>query len=252
LYLDYIKYLFKAQNQYKIHSPFVFEFYTQVYKSKLSPFKISDINKLRNELLKDKSSISIKDLGAGSKSKSSKKTVSSHAFRSLKPHKWANLLFNICRHYGYNEVVELGTSFGITSAYLADNKANIITFEGDSAILGYAESNFDKLGIRNITTILGNIDVTLSEYLKTTNKVGMVFFDANHTYQATISYFEQCLVKANENSCFVFDDIYWSEGMKEAWNEIKIRPEVSISIDLFFVGIVFFKKGVEKQNFILI
>lgn len=252
MYLDYLKYLLKAQNQYKIHSPFVFDFYNKVYKSKVSPYRITEINQIRNVILKDKSPLSVLDLGAGSKKKSSRKTVSSHALRSLKPHKWANLLFNICRFYKFHEVVELGTSFGITTAYLADTKANITTFEGDPTILAYAKTNFEKLDFQNINTVLGNIDITLPGYLISIKSLGLVFFDANHTYQATLSYFEQCLAKVDQNSCFVFDDIYWSAGMKQAWIEIKNHPEVTISIDLFFVGIVFFKKGVEKQNFVLI
>ena len=103
----------------------------------------------------------------------------------------------------------------------------------------------------NIEIIVGNIDKTLSEKLNQTAQLDFVFFDANHRYEPTIRYFEQCLAKAHDESCFVFDDIYWSEEMRQAWQTIQNHESVTVSIDLFWVGIVFFRKKQPKQHFVL-
>ncbi len=79
----------------------------------------------------------------------------------------------------------------------------------------------------------------------------MFFFDGNHRKEPTLRYFEQCIHFSNENSIFVFDDIHWSKGMESAWEYIKNDRRVSITIDLFWFGIIFFVEGVEKQDFVI-
>ena len=132
--------------------------------------------------------------------------------------------------------MDLGTSFGITTAYLAKANQNlrITTFEGCPETLKIAQSVFTKLELKNIKPILGNINQTLPEALADIETLDFAFFDANHRKLPTIEYFEKCLAKKHENSCFVFDDIYWSEEMKSAWNEIKQHPEVSITSRFVF------------------
>ena len=105
--------------------------------------------------------------------------------------------------------------------------------------------------MNNIDIVVGNIDKTLTQKLKEISSLDFVFFDANHRYEPTIRYFEQCLEKAHNGSCFVFDDIYWSDEMKQAWQYIKTHSSVSVSLDLFWVGIVFFNQNQAKQDFVL-
>jgi predicted O-methyltransferase YrrM len=78
-----------------------------------------------------------------------------------------------------------------------------------------------------------------------------VFVDGNHQKEATLRYFKLCLPKVHENSLLIFDDIYWSRGMKEAWNEIKAHPEVTVTVDLFWIGLVYFRKGQVKEDFVI-
>jgi predicted O-methyltransferase YrrM len=77
----------------------------------------------------------------------------------------------------------------------------------------------------------------------------MLFIDGNHSYDATMRYFEMCKPYLHNQSLIVFDDIYWSKGMTQAWKEIKADPIVTVSIDLFFIGLVFFRKEQVKENF---
>ena len=149
-------------------------------------------------------------------------------------------------------IFELGTSLGINTLYLAKawTQGKVTTFEGCPETLKIAQQNFEKLKA-NIHTVEGNIDETLPEELKKHDKVDFVFFDANHRKSATLKYFHACLEKVDENTVFVFDDIYWTKDMGEAWDEIKNHHEVMLSIDLFDLGLVFFRKNQPKQHFLL-
>jgi len=147
--------------------------------------------------------------------------------------------------------LELGTSLGVTTAYLASVNSNIkcVSLEGSTEIANIARDNIDYLGITNIKIIEGNIDETLDIALSEFETLDFVFFDANHKKEPTLKYFNKCLELINENSIFVFDDIYWSKEMEQAWKEIKKNKNVTSTIDLFEMGIVFFKKYLPNSNY---
>jgi predicted O-methyltransferase YrrM len=253
--LEYIKYLLKAKDEHSLHSPFVFEFYTKVLKTQKHNLKnYATIENLRKQLLKDKRIVNITDFGAGAKTnKSIQRTVEDIAKKSLKKPSLAQLFYRIIKFYDYKNILDLGTSLGLTTAYLAIVEADsqVVSFEGCSETAKIAKENFDILSLKNIEIVVGNIDETLPEKLGKISNLDFVFFDANHRYEPTIRYFEECLSKTHEGSCFIFDDIYWSEEMKQAWRTIQKDEVVTISIDLFWVGIVFFRKKQPKQHFIL-
>jgi predicted O-methyltransferase YrrM len=251
---DYLNYIIRAGNEHMLHSPFLFEFYQDVIKSKNLPFDDSGIQELRRELEKDTAELKINDLGAGSKfSNKTHKKVSTIAKTANKSIKWANILARIIAKYDYRTIVEFGTSLGITTAVLAKSTTfgKVYTFEGCSETLTVAKKNFKSLGTDNITALLGDIDETLGISIAQFPPLDFVFFDANHQYAPTMRYFRLCLAKSHENSCFVFDDIYWSKVMKQAWLEIQNDPRVTLSLDFFQLGIVFFRKNQPKQHFVL-
>jgi predicted O-methyltransferase YrrM len=252
MYFDFLKYYFKAENAHGIHSPFVFDFYNFVFKRKNAVDDFSEIENRRKLLLKNNDHICRVDFGAGKKSKHPER-IADLSKSSLKNIKWAQILYRLISIYQYKNIIDLGTSFGITTLYFskAAPDGTIITLEGCPETLKIAKNNFESLNALNIETIEGNIDVNLAIALEKFEKVDFVFFDANHKYAPTIKYFERCLEKIDKNSCFVFDDINWSQEMKNAWNTIINHEKVSLSINLFFIGIVFFKKGIRKQHFIL-
>lgn len=249
----YLSHLIKSKNQYAIHSPFVFDFYTSIVLQKERSEDEKPIEERRKELLNDTQLLQITDLGAGSFFSSSKeRTIRSIARYSLKPAYWASFLGKIVRHYRYETILDLGTSFGITTAYLThQTKGNVHTFEGCPSIAKVATQTFQKLAISNVNIHQGDIQLTLPAYLATQPKIDFVFFDANHTYEPTLSYFYQCLPYMHEDSCFVFDDIHWSKGMEKAWETIQSHPDVTVSLDFYHLGIVFFRKGQAKEHFIL-
>ncbi len=251
---NYINYLLKAKNQHGIHSPFVYELYNNVIIDQTPYYVFSDIESIRAKLLLTDLEIEINDFGAGSKVNSSnRRKIKSIAKNSLKSKKYAQLLFRLVNRFKPKNVLELGTSLGISAMYLASvsSKIQVTTIEGCPNIAKVAQINFDKLGLKNIKLINQNFDDFLPNYLYKMTLLDMVFFDGNHTKEATLKYFDWCVENALINSVFIFDDIYWSKGMNEAWNEIIKHPKITTTIDLFAVGIVFFNTDLSKENFVL-
>lgn len=250
----YIRFLVLSGNAHSIHSPFIFDFYTKVVAPEKEYYVFKKIEKLRNKLLKSKKIISITDFGAGSKVNNSHiRRISSIAKHTLKPAKIGQFLFKTILYFKPKYIFELGTSLGITTLYLAkaNTTSTVITFEGCPELSEIAANHFEKLQADNIRSIPGNIDLTLIKNIEFFSQTDLVFFDANHRHHSTKDYFKACLSKVNENSIFIFDDIHWSTDMERAWKEIKDDPAVTLSIDFFFLGIVFFRKGQPKQHFIL-
>lgn len=252
--LNYLIYRAKSVNEHGVHSPFVYELLLSTIYNKRNFYAYLQNEKLRNALSLSDEKLECIDLGAGSQVKNvSKKSVKDIVSSAAKPPKYAQLLFRLVNHFQPTTILELGTSLGITSAYMssANSKSKIITIEGCKEIAEVANKNFQKLELKNIEQVVGNFDEVLPDVLKKIDQLDFVFFDGNHRKDPTISYFKQCLEKANEQSVFVFDDIYWSSEMTEAWEEIKKHEKVTVTLDLFFMGIVFFRKEQVKEHFII-
>ncbi len=251
-----LNYYFRAQSKYKIHSPFVYDFVDNVMQSKETPAAYQKIENIRKDLLKRNERIIFKDLGAGSNKpivNENKVKISSLARNSSISRRFGLLLYRFVDHYKQKNILELGTSFGIGSMYLASagQEANITTIEGDTTICDIAKSNFKKLGFSNIKSICGDINDVLDNVIDEYKTLDLVYFDGNHQYGPSLRYFNKCLAKAGNESVFILDDIRWSKEMYKAWKEIKSHPRVTVSIDLFRMGLVFFRKESAKQDFLI-
>lgn len=250
--VEYFKYLIRAFHLHGIHSPFVYQLNEVVFKEKTPFYCFDEIESIRAKLLLTKKTIAVNDLGAGSK-KSAKLTrrICDIAKTSLKRPKQSQLLYRLVYHFKPTTIIELGTSLGISTAYLAkaNPKAKVVSIEGSEELGKVAEINNKKLNINNLKLVIGDFDSTLEKELKDLGQLDFAFFDGNHKKIPTLNYFEQCLKYAHEDSVFVFDDIYWSTEMTEAWQEIKKHPKVTITIDCFEMGVVFFKKEQAKEHF---
>ena len=252
--IDYIYFIGRSNNSHGIHSPFVFNLYNEVLNVKKEYYFVGPIESLRASYLNNQEEIDMIDLGAGSTlGVASKRKISKIAATSLQSSKNAALLFRLVDYFQPKNIIELGTSLGITTCYLAkaSKKSNIISVEGNPALASIAQQGFQKLAIQNITCKLGSFDTHFLPSLNELKQVDFILFDGNHRLEPTMKYFEQSLPFINENTVFVFDDIYWSEEMKQAWQKIKGNSQVSITIDLFDMGLVFFRKGHKKQDFLL-
>lgn len=235
-----------------IHSPFVFEFIQKVLNDTTAYSEYDEVEGLRNKLLAENTPVPTEDYGAGSKSGPGSKSVRQIIRHAAKSSKYGQLLFRIAKYYRPHYIVELGTSLGISSAYLASaNRSSVmVTGEGNYAVASIAKNNFESLGLTNVRIITGNFDNTLPEMVSAIPQIDLAFIDANHRKKPTIAYFNKLIKKATPSSIIIFDDIHWSSGMEEAWKEIKDHPSVMLTVDLFFFGIIFFRPEFKvKQHF---
>ena len=236
-----------------MHSPFVYEFIRDVMNDKNSYPAYQKTESLRQNLLQNYSVLQVEDFGAGSSvTRNSSRTISSIAKNAAKSKKLGQLLFRIARHYQPSHVLELGTSLGITTSYLSQAVpgARVITMEGASSIASVAAKNFQELNLSNIELVRGNFDQTLKQVLESVPTIDLAFIDGNHRQEPTLRYFRDITSKTGNDSVLIFDDIHWSKGMETAWEAIKADPSVRCTIDLFFIGVVLFRKEFrEKRHF---
>jgi len=247
----YLQYISRANNRHGIHSPFVYQLLDEVIYDRTAYAEYAIIERLRNELLARTDEITITDLGAGSTvNRSNRRKVADIARNSAKGGKWGELLFRLSRHCQPQTMVELGTSLGVGSLYqsLGNPNGHLTTLEGCPNTAAIARSQFEKANVQP-TIIEGNFDQTFQPFLHSIEKLDWAFIDGNHQKEPTIRYFHQCLEKCTSESVLLFDDIYWSRGMAEAWENIKAHERVTVTLDLFQVGIVFLREGQAKQHF---
>jgi predicted O-methyltransferase YrrM len=250
---EYLNYLWVSVTKYKIHSPFLFKLVTEVFEKHLLYEDYERIEFIREKLLRDNSQITIQDFGAGSRMfPSNLRTVKQIAKSSVKKEKYAHLLYMFVRHFRANSILELGTSLGITTSYLASAHPNVRvhTIEGCPSIANIAADNFKKLHLKNIDLIVGRFDDELENVCKSVGKFDLIFVDGNHRESATIDYFEKLLPYCHNDTVLIFDDIHWSEEMEEAWQFIKNHEAVTVTIDILEMGIVFIRKeNRQKEHF---
>lgn len=251
---DYLLHKLTANNRHGLHSPFVYRLVDEViYDFSLKEIYLP-IEKARKRLLNDNHEITVTDLGAGSHlNKNQVKKVSTIAKNALKSPKLAQLIYRLAADTHPENMIELGTCLGITTLYLhkAAPAAQTFTLEGCPQTAAVAGAVFKEEGTKNIKQLIGNFDDTLHPLIDQLPQLDFVYVDGNHQKEATLRYFEWCLPKVHEGTLLIFDDIYWSEGMKEAWAQIKAHPQVTITVDLFWIGLVYFRKGKEKEDFLI-
>lgn len=249
----FFKYILKRKRA--AHSAFVYNFITQVLQNKATNPIWSEIEKQRACLSHNQKTICVLDLGVKGQCRNrvSIRKIASIVKTSSKSAKIYRVLSQIVKFYNLENIVEFGTSFGLSTAYIATANATskVFTVEGCPEISKIASETFKNLKINNIEQINVDFDYAIKHFADKFQNLDFFFVDGNHDYEPTINYFNFAKQYAKENTIFVFDDIYWSKSMTKAWQTIKADPQVSITIDLYYVGIVFFRKGIVKQDFIL-
>lgn len=249
----FLKFYWKADTKYRIHSPFVFSLIEQVIEDKRSYYDFARLNHLKNSLELDQTLLDITDLGAGSKlNNKAQRKVASIAKSAVSPTWQGEFLFRLVHHLQVQNRLELGTSLGLSALYqyLPIKNAPLYTIEGCPNIAKIAAKNFKKFDSAQLYLNVGSFAELLPKVLKKIGRLDYVFIDGHHQLKPTLSYFEQCLEYSHEQTVFVFDDIHWSAEMDAAWEAIKLHPRVRLSIDLFHTGLVFLRtEQVEKQHF---
>ncbi len=249
---SYLGHLVKARSRHGVHSPFVYDLIDKVLRQQPALSEYLAIETLRDDLLRSEQTIRVNDLGAGSHVLDLPvRRVSDIARTALKGPRQAQLLFRLARYFRPKQVVELGTSFGISTLYLARgaDEGTVHTIEGCPQTYRIALHHFEQARQRNIVPVLGSFQRRLPELLTKIGPLDLVFIDGHHAKQPTLDYFEQCLAHAHEDTVFILDDIHWSRGMEEAWTALKEHSRVTVSADLYNMGLLFLRSGQAKEHF---
>ncbi|KDN54000.1 class I SAM-dependent methyltransferase [Flavobacterium seoulense] len=250
----YLKFLWHSKNEHAVHSPFVFSLLTKCFYDKKTKADYAILDQYRKTLLEKKNTVEVTDFGAGSKVfKSNIRPINQIAKTAGISRKRAQLLYRITNYFQPVTILEIGTSLGLATAALAlgNENASIITLEGCPNTANQCQLQLQKFNINNVKNIVSEF----SEYFKTHNSQlitqDLIYFDGNHSKKATLDYFEILLPTINNDSVWIFDDIHWSADMEEAWETIKKHPKVSVTIDTFQWGFVFFRREQPKEHFII-
>lgn len=248
--IAYIKFLFKSTNQHGVHSPFIYDFVTKCLYDKTLYKDYIDLENYRNSLLRSETILEVNDLGQGSKILDKHRRKVAHmAKTSSSSSKNSKLLYRLNHYFKFKRSLELGTSLGMATyaIYLGYTNGQITTIEGCPNTSDLTKSKFAKLGLKDVNFIKGDFANTIA-FLKN-DYFDLIFFDGHHNKDATIEYFEALLPKVNNTSVFIFDDIYWSKGMTDAWDYIKNHKAVTVTVDCFYLGFVFFRREQAKEHF---
>jgi predicted O-methyltransferase YrrM len=250
--LAWCKHAVKAVGPHGVHSPFVYRLITHdLRKRNLFPVQ-QQIEAYRKSLKQSTAVVEVNDLGAGSRvNKHACRSVASIAKSALQPVSHAQVMATLARHSQSRYILELGTSLGLTSAYLAlsSSDVHVVTIEGAPAIAQLAAESWQTIGLNNIELVTASFDEALPGVLAKMKRVDFVLIDGNHRYEPTMRYVRDLLQFVHEETVIVLDDIHWSEEMERAWEKCAAIPEVTLSLDFFDFGVLYFKKGRRKEHF---
>ena len=250
----YLKFLWYSKNEHAVHSPFVFTLITKCFYDRKPKAEYQVLKNYRNSLLENKNTIEVTDFGVGSKVfKTNTRQISKIAKTAGITQKRAELLFRITHYLQPKSILEIGTSLGLATSALAlgNPKAKIITLEGCPETARIAQEQFKKFGLTNINSVVSEF-LTYFKTQEPKSKIqNLIYFDGNHQKQATLDYFELLLPTITNETVWIFDDIHWSKEMEDAWEIIQKHPQVTVTIDTFQWGLVFFRREQPKEHFVI-
>jgi len=251
---SYLNFLYHSKNEHGVHSPFVFNLVTKCFYDKKQYPEYAILKNFRKSLLQNKNTIEVTDFGAGSRVfKSNTRQIAKIAKTAGITPKRAELLFRITKYFQPESILEIGTSLGLATSALAlgNPDTKITTLEGCKNTLHQCQSQLQKFNINNVDCVNTEFSSFLNNQQPTTNNRQLIYFDGNHSKTATLTYFELLLSSVTNETVWIFDDIHWSADMEEAWEIIKNHPKVTVTIDTFQWGMVFFRAEQEKEHFVI-
>lgn len=249
---EYLRYYWKAKTVYNTDSKLLYDFYTQVFTDTRYYYAFGWIEAYRQTLTRNPKILEVLDLGAGSQVLGDKKqrSISEIAKNSLSPRWQGEFLFRLVNWLQPKTKLEMGTSLGVSGLYqyFPTPHSKFYTLEGCPQIAAIAAEKFSRYP--NPPTLkVGDFAQTLPAVLEEIGQGGLdyAFIDGNHREAETVAYFEACVAYAHADTVLVLDDIHWSAGMRKAWERIQQHPKVSLSIDIFQMGIIFLRPRLEAQ-----
>lgn len=249
--LAHLKHQLTAKNRHGTHSPFVYKLADEVIYDFSSKKVYQAIEGQRKKLLNDDSNVECTEFAGDSPLVKNKINRVSVLAKRLKKPRIAQLIFRLAVHSKAQNMLVLGANLGMTTAYLAKGnpQAHLIVIEECSATANIAFQVFKELDLTNVALQIGNFNSLLPKAVAEVKGLDFVYLDGRYTKETILNYFNCCLSKFNEYSLLIISDINQNQDMKEAWAAIKNRSEVTVTVDLFWVGLVYFRKGQAKEHF---
>ncbi len=249
----YLWFLLKARSVFHVHSPFVYKLCTEVFLKRINnqsdnEFRLAE--SMRAQIFSDRKSVQMNDVGAGSKYK--KNMTLGRRARSLSMRgKETHILYNLVKKFKPRHIIELGTGAGVSALFMAaaDRNTHVASIEANPVMVQLAQQAVNNLGLQNITIYEGLFDDVLPGLLKKTAEVDLVFIDGDHKSTSLFRYYEMIRPSLSEHSILVLHDIYWSDDMLKAWKTLSSKPEVTFSVDVFHLGLLFFRRGGSREHF---
>ncbi|MBB4080711.1 putative O-methyltransferase YrrM [Lewinella aquimaris] len=240
-----LRWYWRAETRYDVHSPFLSEFVREVYHDDRTYYAFQLIRHLRAYWDTRKDSVGLQSLGAKSRTtRRSRRSVASLVRSNAIGRRAGEFLFRLALWHRPSRIVELGTNAGISTLYLhaADTRIPLHTVEGNPEVAALATETFRRAGV---SPQLRSFTATFREYLdnqlpKDKTRL-LAFIDGDHRHAPTIAYVTRLLEVATDDSIIVVADIHWSRGMETAWKELKQLPRVTASIDTYHFGILFLR-----------
>lgn len=244
--LSLLHFLLRARTIYDLQSPFAYGFARDVLEDRRWYYVFSEAETLRGQWMLDRRSIPVTDYGAGSRTMPpGERRIADLAQRVATPPLLCRWLFKTALLAHPGTILELGASLGISAAYLsaAAPRAKMITVEGCPETAELAKQSLRQTGSR-AAVWTGRFDELLPRALAQLERLDFLHLDGDHSREGTLRYLGQCLEKSHPGTVWVIGDIHWSAEMEKAWMEVQAFPGVRLTIDLYGMGIVFFRQEI--------
>jgi len=209
----------------------------------------SDCERYRQKLLSDNTQITYEIFSLDRKN-----SVKEICEKATSPQKWCQFLYYMVKNIHDPRILEIGTNVGISGSYILEaikekEGGKLTTMEGLPQLCEISKQRFSEIVPNSKFEIIqGLYENTFQRLMESAENYNLMFIDGNHKKTPTLQYFNSLKSNIGKIGVFVFDDIYWSRGMTEAWEIIKKNNEVNFSIDLYKQGIIIIDKDEPRKN----
>ncbi len=202
---------------------------------------IDDIEEVRISLERNHNIIDVQDYGAKNPNKRhfgekrdtgviKHQKICEICKSASKSQLWCLFLFHLIRQFKPNRCIEMGTCLGISASYISgalklNGFGHLVTLDGSPQQAQIARTTFHQLELTNVAVQVGKFEDTLIPVLEEMKPVNFVFVDGHHDEDATCRYFDTIRQYLDVKNVVIFDDISWSEGMKNAWRYVASQSE---------------------------
>ncbi|WP_158825230.1 hypothetical protein [Mucilaginibacter lacusdianchii] len=84
-----------------------------------------------------------------------------------------------------------------------------------------------------------------------TGKAALLFIDAAKTTGNLWNVFEQCLAYTNTHSSLIIKNLHQRTTNEQVWKAIKAHPQVTVTVDLFWFTLIYFRQGQTREDFLI-